>query len=146
MSVAADVSQVEIRRVGPADTALFERVAVDVFDEPINPRRLALYLGERGHHMLVAIHRDEIIAQVAAVIHRHPDKKTELYIDEVGVTPAFQRQGLARRMLDMMLAFGRSEGCEEAWVGTELDNIPANRLYAPRSGPPERFALYVIAL
>jgi ribosomal protein S18 acetylase RimI-like enzyme len=51
------------------------------------------------------------VAQVAAVVHRHPDKVTELYIDEVGVAPAWRRQRLARRMLDEMMAIGRAEGC-----------------------------------
>ncbi|WP_246672618.1 MULTISPECIES: GNAT family N-acetyltransferase [unclassified Mesorhizobium] len=68
------------------------------------------------------------VGQCAAIIHRHPDKATELYIDEVGVSPAFQRQGIARKMLDAMFAIGRENGCEEAWVGTEPDNRAARAL------------------
>ena len=64
--------------------------------------------------MLVALRAGEVVAQVAAVIHRHPDKPTELYIDEVGVTPALQRQGIARAMLEQMLALGKALGCAEA--------------------------------
>ena len=68
----------EIRQVKPGDVALFDRVADAVFDEPIDPGRLAAYLAEPGHHMLVALLAGEVVAQVAAVIHRHPDKPTEL--------------------------------------------------------------------
>jgi aminoglycoside 6'-N-acetyltransferase I len=85
--------ELEIRQVKPGDVALFDRVADAVFDERVDPGRLAAYLAEPGHHMLVALRAGEVVAQVAAVIHRHPDKPTELYIDEVGVTPALQRQG-----------------------------------------------------
>ena len=127
---------VEIKRVGRGDEALFSRIAAEVFDEPIDAGRLDAYLSEPGHLMLVALADGDIVAQVAAVIHRHPDKRTELYIDEVGVTPSQQRRGLARRMLDEMFAIGKALGCEEAWVGTEHDNLPARRLYevpAPRA-------------
>lgn len=116
---------VEIRRLHPGDDALVMRLADEVFDEPVRPERLAAYLASPGHFMIVAIVDEIVEAQCAAVIHRHPDKVTELYIDEVGVAPPFHRQGIARRMLDAMFAIGREHGCEEAWVGTEPDNLPA---------------------
>jgi len=103
-----------IRRLTFDDTAILHRVAVDVFDEPVNAKRLAAYLAEPGHLMIVALAGDEVVAQCAAVIHRHPDKPTELYIDEVGVSPTFQRQGIARQLLDEMFALGKALGCEEA--------------------------------
>lgn len=133
---------VEIRRVTAADMALFGRVDEDVFDEPIDPARLRAYLASPGHLMLVGIRKRVVVAQVAAVIHRHPDKKTELYIDEVAVAPALQRQGLARRMLAEMFAWGRELGCEEAWVGTELDNEPARALYERPFGAGGVFVMY----
>ena len=138
--------QVEIKHVRPGDEALFDRVAAEVFDEPIDPHRLQAYLAEPGHHMLVALHVGEVVAQVAAVIHRHPDKPTELYVDEVGVTPAFRRQGIARAMLDAVFVLGRKLGCEEAWVGTEVDNVPARRLYEERGADGEPFVMYVYDL
>ena len=128
------------------DTAILHRVAVDVFDEPVNAKRLAAYLAEPGHLMIVALAGDEVVAQCAAVIHRHPDKPTELYIDEVGVAPTFQRQGIARQLLDEMFALGKALGCEEAWVGTEHDNHPAHCLYASRGAEAEPFVMYVFQL
>jgi aminoglycoside 6'-N-acetyltransferase I len=135
--------QIEIREVASSDAALFGRVAEGVFDEPVRPDRLAAYLAEPGHRMVVALIGGEVVGQVAAVVHRHPDKVTELYIDEVGVAPALQRQGIARRMLDAMLAIGRSLGCEEAWVGTEPDNVPARSLYERLGAAAEPFVMYV---
>lgn len=137
---------VEIKLVGVADASLFARVAAEVFDEPIHPERLEAYLAEPGHPMVVALANGEIIGQVAAVIHRHPDKPTELYIDEVGVTPAWQQRGIARQMLEAMFAHGKALGCEEAWVGTEPDNLPARRLYERHCGPSETFVMYVCRL
>ncbi|MBZ9773118.1 GNAT family N-acetyltransferase [Mesorhizobium sp. CO1-1-8] len=141
--------KMEIVRLHPGDDALVMRVADDVFDEPVRPDRLASYLRESGHFMIVALADGVVVGQCAAVIHRHPDKVSELYIDEVGVSPAFQRHGIARKMLDAMFAIGRENGCEEAWVGTEPDNGAARALYESRKephGPAESFVMYVYEL
>ncbi len=135
---------VEIRYAGPGDEGLFDRIAPDVFDHPVERRQLAHYLATPGHHLIVAIANGEVVGQVAAVVHRHPDgRPTELYIDEVAVTPARQRQGIARRMLEAMLALGHDLGCAEMWVGTEPDNVAAKGLYASLGTSAESFAMYV---
>ena len=90
-------------------------------------------LGDVVQLPLVARHEHRcavaVLGQCAAVIPRHPDKATELYIDEVGTASTHLRQGIATHMLDAMFEWGRELGCTEAWLGTELDNDPANGLY-----------------
>jgi len=138
---------VEIRTLVPGDETLFERIAEGVFDYPVDRAILAGYLATPGHHLVVALCGGEIVGQVAAVVHRHPDRRqVELYIDEVGVAPAFQRRGIARRMLEEMFALGRSLGCMEAWLGTEPDNIPARALYGPTAASVENVVMYVFKL
>ncbi|ESY44228.1 GNAT family N-acetyltransferase [Mesorhizobium sp. RSR380A] len=140
---------VEIRRLYPGDDALVKRIAEDVFDEPVRADRLSAYLASSGHMIIVALADGVVVGQCAAVIHRHLDKVSELYIDEVGVSPAYQRHGIARKMLDAMFALGREQGCGEAWVGTEPDNVPARALYESRKevhGPAESFVMYVYEL
>jgi aminoglycoside 6'-N-acetyltransferase I len=137
---------IQTRLLKPTDTAILDRVAVDVFDEPVDPKRLAAYLATPGHFMIVALAGDEVVGQCAAVIHRHPDKPTELYIDEVGVTPGLWRQGIARRMLNEMFTLGKSMGCAEAWVGTEHENVAAKGLYEGRGAIGEPFVMYLYQL
>lgn len=137
---------VEIRRLYLGDDALVKRIAEDVFDEPVRPDRLSAYLASPGHMMIVALADGIVVGQCAAVVHRHPDKVSELYIDEVGVSPAFQRQGIARKMLDAMFALGREQGCGEAWVGTEPDNVAARALYESRGAVAEPFVMYAYRL
>src|SRR5262249_29143329 len=134
---------IEIRRLTSSDAALLDRVAHGVFDEPIDSERVAAYVAEPNHLMFVALSDGEVVGQVAAVIHRHPDKPTELYIDEVGVAPQAQRRGIARRLLDEMFALGRELGCAESWVGTEADNLPARGLYESLGATAEPFVMYV---
>ncbi|WP_263484281.1 GNAT family N-acetyltransferase [Mesorhizobium sp. CA8] len=48
-----------------------------------------------------------------------------------------------------MFKIGRAHGCEEAWVGTEPDNLPARALYETRNEPhgkAEDFVMYVYGL
>ena len=133
--------RLEVTRVEPGDGALFDRIAPDVFDAPIAPRRLAAYLANATHLLVVAIAGGEIVGQCAGVIHLHPDKAPELFIDEVGVTPAMRNQGIARRMMEELAAWGAEQGCEEAWLGTEPDNDAANALYV-RFAEPEPILMY----
>jgi ribosomal protein S18 acetylase RimI-like enzyme len=121
---------VEIVRARPGDEGLFDRIAPEVFDQPVRADRLAACLAEPGHILLLAVEDGEVVGQCAAMVHRHPDKATELYVDEIGVSPAWQRRGIGRRLMERMLEIGREQGCGEVWVGTEQDNGPAHMLYA----------------
>jgi aminoglycoside 6'-N-acetyltransferase I len=118
-----------VKRLSTGDVSALSSIAPDVFDEPVDPARLTAYLGTAGHLMVLALEGNLVVGQCAAVIHRHPDKPTELYVDEVGTATTHRRQGIARAMLDEMFRWGRELGCAEAWLGTELDNDAANALY-----------------
>jgi aminoglycoside 6'-N-acetyltransferase I len=60
----------------------------------------------------------------------------------MGVAPSHHRRGIGRQVLDALLAHGRALGCTEAWLGTELENEPARRLYESAGGKSETFVLY----
>ena len=101
-----------------------------MFDEPVRPYRLAAYLADPGHQLILALAGGQVVGRCAAVIHRHPDKVAELFIDEVGTTPGYRRLGIARTMVMAMADWGREQGCGEIWVGTEPDNGAARQLYS----------------
>lgn len=118
-----------IIRLTAANAHLMDNVAEDVFDTVVVPARLRAYLAEPVNLMIVAVDGDLVVGQAAAVIHKHPDKPDELFIDEVGVSPDWRRQGIAQRMMQALFAHGRSLGCQASWLATEEDNLPARRLY-----------------
>jgi ribosomal protein S18 acetylase RimI-like enzyme len=120
---------VEIKRVGADNAALLDRVADGVFDEPVVPQRLAAFLADPGHHLFVALEDGVVVGQGAVVVHRHPDRPDDLYIERVGVAPTHQRRGIARALMRVVMALGRELGCAEVWLGTETDNTPARGLY-----------------
>ncbi|HEY0650745.1 GNAT family N-acetyltransferase [Phenylobacterium sp.] len=133
---------VDIRRIGPNDAAVLDRVAEDVFDDDIDPKKLAAYLAEPGHLMVLAVAAGEVVGQARGMVQRHPDKPTELYIDNLGVAPERRRERIATRLLDELVVWGKAKGCEAAWVGTEVDNEAARALYEARGSEAETFVLY----
>ncbi len=66
-----------------------------------------------------------------------------MFVNEVGVAPAFRRRGIGRRLLAQLFARAEALGCSQAWVGTEPQNIAARRLYAAAGGTeePEPFVM-----
>ena len=136
------MSQIAVLRLGPDDAGMLERVADDVFDGPIEPARAAAYLAEPSHLMTVAVLNGQVIGQCQAVIHRHIDQPTELYLDNLGVAEAFKRRGVASRLVQAMFAWGRELGCEEAWVGTEPDNAEGRGFYEAGGAAPIPIVMY----
>ncbi len=134
--------KIEIKLLGPDDAAILGCVADDVFDEPIDGKRLAAYLRESNHLLFVAVCDGEVVGQARGMIHLHPDMPGELYIDNLGVAPAFRRQGIGSSLIEALLKAGKDRGCGEAWVGTEPGNLPANRLYESLGGSGEPCVLF----
>jgi aminoglycoside 6'-N-acetyltransferase I len=133
---------VDIRLLGRGDARVLDRVAPDVFDGPVDQRFTKEFFADPRHHLVVALDDGVVVGMASAVHYVHPDKPRELWINEVGVAPTHQRQGIAGRILEALLAHGRSLGCDEAWVLTEEDNASARRLYERAGGTAERSVMY----
>jgi len=52
-----------------------------------------------------------------------------LYVDEVDVCANHRQRGVGKRLMRKLLEIAEDAGCEELWLGTEVDNDPANALY-----------------
>lgn len=127
--------QVSIRLLGTGEEHVLERCAGNVFDHPINPSSTKAFLADPRHHLTVAVDGDTVVGFASAVHYHHPDKASpELWINEVAVAPTHQGRGLAKRLLQALLAGGRSLGCREAWVLTERANVSAMGLYRSLRG------------
>ncbi len=120
---------VTVKIAGPDDTGLFTDIAEDVFDDDIVADRLAVCLTDPRRILCIALSDGIVVGQVRAIVHNQPDTVNQLYIDNVGVAPSHQRQGIATRMIKQILHEGAEQGCREVWVGTEPDNAPALSLY-----------------
>ena len=133
---------IEIRLLGPDDLGAFDHVADGVFDHQVDPGLAREFLADSRHHMVVAIEDGVVVGMGSAVDYIHPDKPRQLWINEMGVAPSHQRRGIGKQILAALLSHGRAIGCTEAWLGTELHNEPARRLYESAGGKGEAFVLY----
>jgi aminoglycoside 6'-N-acetyltransferase I len=120
---------VRIVTIGKSNAHRLATVAEEVFDHPIDDARLAAYADHPQHLLCVALRDDLVVGQARAIVHSHPDKAPDLYIDNLGIAPAYRRQGLATRLLAEIVRLGRERGCRELWVCTEQDNESACGLY-----------------
>lgn len=123
------VSGFAIHWIGASNAHLLTNVASGVFDHAIDPARLTKYLSGPANLMAVALQDTLVVGMCMCVIHDHPDKPTELYLDEIGTGDDWRRQGIARAL--MLEVFERADALEieEIWLGTEPDNTPARGLY-----------------
>ncbi len=132
-----------IRRLGPDDLPILERVTPDVFDFEVDARLSAEFLADPRHHLVVALADAHVVGFASAVHYIQPDKPAELFVNEVGVAPAYQQRGIGRRLLTVLLEHGKALGCRKAWVATEPTNAAARALYAAAGGneSPEPFVM-----
>ena len=132
------MNAVHIHLLGRGDGSLLERVAHGVFDNPVDPRLTAEFLADERHHMVVAIHNDVVVGMASGVNYIHPDKPPELWVNEIGVAPEFQRRGIGKRLMEALFDHARTLGCTDAWLGTEESNTAARALYAATGGEEAR--------
>lgn len=125
---------VDIRVLGPGDEALLLRAAPGVFDDPVQPALAREFLGDARHLLAVAIDAGIVVSMASGVLYVHPDKPTELWVNELGTAASHQGRGLAKAVLGALLARARERGCGEAWVLTDRRNAAAMRVYASLGG------------
>ena len=132
----------DFRRLDPGDGHRLARVAEDVFDHDIDVAHAEHCLSDRNHVVVVAIADGVVVGQIAAILHRRIDAPSELYLDNLGVTPRHRRQGIATRLIALARDIGRELGCDGAWVATEIDNDAAAALYGRTGAVRETVSLF----
>jgi aminoglycoside 6'-N-acetyltransferase I len=135
-----------VRLLGPGDAAVLDRVVEGVFDNSIDPRWRAEFFADPRHHLAVAIDGDLVVGKASAVHYVHPDKPPELWVNEVGVAPAYRSRGIGRALLEALFQRGKELGCAEAWLGTEPKNAAARRLYLAAGGEEEPMVMFTFRL
>lgn len=137
-------AQIEYCRITAANRALLDRVADEVFDHAIDPQALSAFLDDPRHLLVVAVTGDIVVGMASAFEYFHPDKRPQLFVNEVGVAPDHRRGGIGRQLVETLLDAGRERGCVYAWLGTASDNVEGRACFGsvPGVGEPQAFLLY----
>lgn len=99
-------------------------------EDHYNSDGVAKFISESKHFFLLAYVDEKVVGMLTAYILERMDQKIRnMYVDEVETKPNFRKQGVAKAMMEKIIEIAKAEDCSELWVGTELDNEPANNLY-----------------
>ena len=131
-----------IKKLTTEDVSLLLNAAGDVFDNPVDEKLALEFLKDPRHHIVVAVIDNQVIGFASAIHYVHPDKPTELWIDEVGVASEHHNKGIAKAILKELFQVGKNLGCSVAWVLTDQENFPANKLYQSVGGEKSETVLY----
>lgn len=104
------------------------------FDYPVLDDQTRRFLADDRHHLLLGYVDDRPAGFLSAVEIFHPDKRGELFLNEISVIEDARRHGVARALIAELNAVGRELGCEAIWVLTDDDNEPAMNLYRGTGG------------
>jgi ribosomal protein S18 acetylase RimI-like enzyme len=115
--------------------------AAALFDRPPTSDGAAAFLATPGHHLLIAEVDGVPAGFVTGVEMRHPDKGLELFVYELGVDEAYQRQGVASALLDALDERAVHLGATGCWTATEPHNAAALATYARHGGHREDVTL-----
>jgi ribosomal protein S18 acetylase RimI-like enzyme len=126
-------AEVRVRRAASTDVLEIGRFE-EAFDYPVLPDETRRFLEDDLHHLVLGYVRDRPAGFASAVEIFHPDKRAELFLNEIGVTQEARRHGVARALIEELQQIGRELGCQSMWVLTDEDNEPAMGLYRSTGG------------
>jgi ribosomal protein S18 acetylase RimI-like enzyme len=118
----------EIRTLGPSDAAAVV-AASELFDEPATERIAQRFLDSEGHHLLVAYEDGQPVGFVSGVEMTHPDKGTEMFLYELGVSEPYRRRRIGTALVMTLRQTAIDNGCYGMWVLTDVDNVAALATY-----------------
>jgi ribosomal protein S18 acetylase RimI-like enzyme len=126
-----------IRRMQNGDEAEV-MAAPEIFDDPPNPEAVSALLSEERDHLLFAYVDGQAAGMARAVELMRPDTlRRQMFLYEIGTEPAFQRQGVARALIEDLLQMSHERDCLEMFVLTGESNEAAMRLYEMTGGVRE---------
>ena len=117
------------------DVQTLERGA-ELFDDRPDHDVSLKFLNTPGHHLLFAFEDERPVGFASGAELVHPDKGTEMYLNELGVHEQFQGRGIATQLVESLIELAKELGCRGMWDVTEPDNAAAIATYR-RAGADE---------
>jgi ribosomal protein S18 acetylase RimI-like enzyme len=116
-----------IEQVNDADTL---NRGAHLFDDLPLPGPTSRFLSSADHHLLFAWDdAGQAVGFISGVEMTHPEKGTEMFLYELGVSESARRQGVATGLVRALESVARDAGCYGMWVACESDNVAALATY-----------------
>lgn len=134
----------QIQSLKPGEERQLAPIAPGVFDNPIDLETAREFLANPDNRLIVARDGETIIGFVSATRLVHPDKPGgELYIQELGTAPDYQRRGVARALMRALFKEGKDMGCKLAWLAVDPGNEGALAFYKAIGGKPPETQIHI---
>ena len=138
-----------IVRLGPGANdhaqALF-RLMAEVFEEPrsaLGTSYVERLLARRDFWALAALENDHVIGGLTAhVLPMTTSETSELFIYDVAVHAAHQRQGIGRQLFAALREQAASEGIDVLFVAADNEDVHALDFYRAIGGAPSPVTLF----
>ena len=130
-----DKPRIKLRWLGATDSDLAEIAAElngptwDVSIHNFSEQSLKEFLSDENRFYVLGLLDDQISGAIHGYLYLHPTGVHYVWIDEVDVSAPQRQKGVAKTMMQGVLAWAKEHGADEAWLGTEDDNVAALALY-----------------
>lgn len=143
-----------IKRLDASEISLAKELFVwfqvdDGVEKPLVPsdHYLRTLLLKEDFYVVVVLDKEKVIGGLTAfILSMYKEEIDEIFLYEVGVDEAYRKKGVATQLIDFLKKTGVKLGVSEMYVGTEMHNIPAQKLYDKTGGKFETIAWYVYNL
>jgi ribosomal protein S18 acetylase RimI-like enzyme len=130
----------EVRRLRTGESAIgveaIQRLkAPDGYPMP-TAEYFETFLSRAGNVFVVAIDPEPIGYAVGYLLDRIDRDQRMLFFYEIGVAPSRRREGVGRRLIEVLKAVCRDENVMKMWVPTARSNVAATALYAGTGAVP----------
>jgi ribosomal protein S18 acetylase RimI-like enzyme len=116
----------------------------DLFDDPPATGTSLGFLASPGHYLLFAWDdSNQPVGFISGVEMTHPDKGTEMYLNELGVAEGARRKGVASSLVEALADLAKELGCYGMWEVSDPDNIGALATYRSAGAQEETPAVVI---
>jgi ribosomal protein S18 acetylase RimI-like enzyme len=120
---------IQIQMITEDNVYFLDNVLDDVFDYPIQTDYLTPFITSPIHHLVVAMNDSQtIVGFVSYVDLYHPDKATQVFVNELSVHEDYQRLGIGSTLMNHVFEYAKDHAYY-VWVATEMDNVGADTFY-----------------
>ena len=132
--------EISIRLLSAADEALVLSAA-GLFDfSPMSDETRAFLSSDR-EFLWFAMANVQPVGFVSATSILHPDKSPHLFVNELAVHNNWRRRGVATKLMETVVAYGRENALWPIWLAAEGDDRNAQEFYRSLSDLSERGAI-----
>lgn len=131
----------EIKRVTKNDIKIINDLLANHIDSSHSQSRLPTIahletlLDDDRSYLLAAVVDTNVVGYSLA--YRFPSLYATgnmAYLYDIDVVPEYRQKGIGRLLIETMISILKQDDVVEVWLGTAVDNVPAQRLFTATGG------------